>query len=116
MDNPVKKKKDLTPDEIKYGGIVTSNSGSNIPEQESALETFIQTNVHEVINHPEDLKIPFLELNEQIAAYTRENRQSKDVVVATQLACIATGREIKHKEPIVLQTSNPIDIVKLFEY
>jgi len=116
MDNPLKKKKDLTPDELKFGGMISSNAGNSIPEQESALETSIQSDVHESIEHPEELKYPFLELNEHIASYTRENRQSKDVVVAAQLVNIATGREIKHKEPITIQTANPVDLVKLFEY
>lgn len=116
LNNPVRKKKDLTPDEEKFGGMISSVAGSSIPEQESALETYIQENFHEIIESPQLLKSPFLELNDQAASYTNENRKSKDVVVAWQLACIATGREIKHKEPIVAQTTNTIDLLALFKY
>lgn len=116
LNNPLKKKKELTPDEEKYGGMISSNSGNSIPNQESALETYVQENFHEEIEHPQKLKSVFQELNEQAASYTRENRQSKDVVVAWMLACIATGREIKHKEPITFQTTSPVDIAALFNF
>jgi len=114
--NPIKNKKDLTPDEIKYGGMVSSNAGNSIPEQESALETYIHANFHEEIESAEALKSPFLELNEQAASYTRENRGSKDIVVAWQLACIAAKRKTKKEEKPVVEISHITDIENLFKF
>lgn len=116
MTNPLKSKADLTPDERKYGGIISSNAGNSIPEQESSLETYIHEHFHDEIESPDKLKSVFLELNEQASSYTRENRGSKDVVVAWQLAVIGSQRRnIKAKEMIEVETTNIIDIKSLFE-
>lgn len=44
-----------------------------------------------------NIKSPFVELNEQVTSYTRENRGSKDIVVAWQLACIGVSRKAQKK-------------------
>lgn len=112
--NPVKNKKELTPDEVKYGGIYSSNSGNSIPEQESALETYINSGFNEDISHVEEIKCPFVGLNEQAASYTRQNRGSKDAVVAWMLACLAVNRKFKKPEKLAIETSNIVDIEDLF--
>ncbi|MDY3443418.1 hypothetical protein JZ968_06505 [Riemerella anatipestifer] len=112
--NPVKTKKELTPDELKYGGIYSSNSGNSIPEQESALETYVNSYFNEEISHIEEIKCPFVELNDQAASYTRQNRGSKDAVVAWMLACLAVNRKFKKPEPISVETTNIVDIEALF--
>ena len=114
LSNPLKLKKELTPDEEKYGGAYSSNSGNSLPEQESALETYIHGNLHDNIESPHDIKSPFLVLNEKAASYTREKRGSLDAVVAWQLACVAVNRKIKKQEPLNVETSNLVDIQSLF--
>ena len=116
LNNPFKTRKELTPDEEKFGGMISSNSGNSINNQESALETYIHSNFSETIESPTSLKSPFLELNEQASSYTRENRGSKDVVVAWQLATAAVNRKIKKPEPLIIQTASDIDINAMFEF
>ena len=114
LNNPLKLKRELTPDEEKYGGAVSSNSGNSLPEQESALETYIQENFHEHIESTHEIKSPFLLLNEKAASYTREKRGSLDSVVAWQLACVAASRKGKKREPMKIETANIVDIQSLF--
>lgn len=113
LNNPLKTKADLTPDEKSLGGLYTSPA--NIDKEEQALETYIQQKFPEEINE-DDMKSPFLELNESTAGYTRENRKTKDSTVAWQLARIATNRHLKKKEPITTQNTSDETIVELFAY
>ena len=115
LTNPLKTKNNLSSEEEKYGGMYSSNSGNSIPEQEAYLETYIQENFHDEIDHPENIKSPFLELNEQATSYTRENRGSKDIVVAWQLACIGVSRKAQKEKPII-ETTSYQEIAELFEF
>jgi hypothetical protein len=112
-NNPFKNKKDLTPDELSYGGIYTSASARE--KQESSLLTYVKTEFPEVIDE-NNIKCPFVELNEHTSEYTDKNRTSKDDVVALQLARATTSKGIKKKEQITIQTASTEDLAKLFEF
>ena len=114
LKNPLKTKKELTPDEDKYGGVYSSNSGDSVPGQESSLETYINLHFNEHIENAFTLKSPFLHLNEKAASYTREKRGSLDAVVAWQLATLAVNRKIKKVEPTIVELSDVVDIQSLF--
>lgn len=69
---------------------------------------------------PEDtdennIKAPFLELNQSTAEYSRENWKTKDSTVAWQLACIAANRKFKKREPEIIETSSDDSILDLFK-
>lgn len=112
LENPLKSKADLTHDERQLGGIYTS--GGNLDNQEQALETYITKFAPEDIDE-NNIKCPFLELNESTAGYTRENRKTKDSTVAWQFAVMANNRKLKKSETVV-NTKPDEDIMSLFEY
>ncbi|WP_294202999.1 hypothetical protein [uncultured Chryseobacterium sp.] len=113
MNNPLKTKAELTPDEATFGGIYTSVA--NVDKQEQGLETYINENFPEEINK-DNIKSPFTELNESTEAYTRENRKTKDSTVAWQLAFLATNKKVKKREPVSTLNSSEESIVSLFAY
>lgn len=111
--NPFKRGAELTPDEKMFGGIYTS--GSNTDKQEEQLVTYL----HKVCPDDVDenmIKCPFLELNEHATEYTRENRKSKDDIVAWQLSKAATyGRKFV-KERIVVQETSDTKLAELLTF
>jgi hypothetical protein len=113
LDNPLKKKSELTPTEKELGGMYSTPS--NIPTLEHALDTYIKTQFSEEINE-NNIKSPFSELNEHASEYTRDDRGSKDDVVAWQYAKLATSKEMKKKEPIIVENTNPVSILSLLEF
>lgn len=110
LENPLKPKSKLSPDDIKYGGI--SSHITNIPEQETALQSWIHENVPSEIDE-NDLKVPFIEALEDAELYTRQNRQQRDGTVAWMYAVLATSDKIKPKELLNLADTT-IDFEKLF--
>lgn len=110
MNNPLKNKSELTPDEKAHGGIYTSVA--NVDKQEQALETYIQKNLPEEVDE-DNIKAPFPQLNDITESYTRENRKSKDGTVGWQLARIAT-RKKKHPESVEAEYTSDETIVSLF--
>lgn len=117
LHNPLKKKKELTPAELKYGGIYTSNN--NRGKQEQVLESYIQENVPEIVDE-NMLKAPFVELNQMATEYTDQTRTKLDGVVAWQLACLAVSVENSKKDrklddyPIHQEIQNTERILDLF--
>ena len=111
LKNPLKTKADLTHQENKYGGIYTSNA--NTDKQEQALESYIYTYIHEDVDE-NNIKAPFLDLNNITSGYIRENRKSKDSTVAWQLATIANNRKLKKREPQSQQSAYTQSIKALF--
>ena len=101
LNNPFKKGLELTPDERSLGGIYTS--GANTDKQEEQLVTYFHKVLPEDIDE-NNIKCPFIELNEHATDYTRENRKSKDAIVAWQLSKAATYN------PKFLQKQTTVDI------
>lgn len=111
INNPLKLKTQLSPDDLKYGGI--SSHHTNISEQQHALKSWIYENVPSEIDE-NNLKVPFVECIEDAELYTRENRQQRDGTVAWMYAVLATTskevkKETKHEEVVIEQ-----DIYALF--
>lgn len=110
LNNPLKLKKDLSPDELKYGGI--SSHGTNIPEQQNALESWIKDNIPVSVDE-DDLKVPFEDALEDAELYTREDRQKRDGTVAWMYAVLATSDVIQ--PPKELSTANTeVNFTELF--
>lgn len=111
LDNPLKKKSELTPDELEFGGI---HSGAwNIPQQESALENYIVSNLHEEIDE-KDLKVMFIEALEEAEIYRPEDRQKRDQTVAWMYAALAVNEKVKPKQ-VTEVTITETNIVSMFE-
>ena len=98
-NNPFKKRSELSPEDAKYGGLKTSPN--NKGKQEEALETYLQSNVHETIDE-NDIKVPFLDLNVMATEYTDQTRTKLDGIVAWQLACANVSK-------ILIKTENPAE-------
>lgn len=103
LEDPLKKKKELSEQGKKYGGIYTSTN--NRGKQEQYLETYILENVPEVVDENK-IKVPFPELNEMAMEYTDSTRTKLDGVVAWQLACLGVSVENNKKERTL--GNNPI--------
>ena len=111
INNPLKLKSQLSPDDIKYGGI--SSHGTNIPEQQHALQSWIYDNVSVEIDE-NNLKVPFVEPIEDAEIYTRENRQQRDGTVAWMYAVLATTSKEVKKEQITTDEIIEVDIYSMF--
>ena len=98
-NNPFKKRSELSPEDAKYGGLKTSPN--NKGKQEEALETYLQSNVHETIDE-NDIKVPFLDLNVMATEYTDQTRTKLDGIVAWQLACANVSKTL-------IKTENPAE-------
>ena len=92
-NDPFKKPKELNQDDKYYGGVV---SRSNLDKQEAKLHSYVSAFPKEF--NENQIKCPFLDLNTHASEYTRENRGSKDDVVAWMLARAATTKPTKQKE------------------
>ena len=113
VNNPFKRRSELSPDDAKYGGLKTSPN--NKGKQEEALETYIQSNVHESIDE-NDIKVPFLDLNIMATEYTEQTRTKLDGVVAWQLACAATSNTLIKTENTAEQENVTYErIIDLFK-
>lgn len=111
VENPLKKKSELTPDEQEFGGIYSHPS--NIKPQQDALETWINDNLPSSVDE-DNIKVPFVEDLEDAEIYTPETRQQRDRTIAWMYAVLATSQKVKKKEPIT-EASVDVDFVKLFE-
>lgn len=108
--NPLKPKSKLSPDDLKYGGI--SSHATNIPDQQTALQTWIVDNIPSEIDE-NNIKVPFIKALEDAELYTRENRQERDATVAWMYAVLATSDKIKPKEPLS-SADTAVDFTTLF--
>jgi hypothetical protein len=114
LNNPFKVPSELTPDERSMGGVYTSVI--NTDKQEEQLVTYFHKILPEDIDE-NNIKCPFLELNEHATEYTRENRKSKDAIVAWQLSKAATynGKMLfKPKQEITVNSD--IKLVDRFNF
>ena len=114
LNNPFKVSSELTPDERSMGGVYTSVI--NTDKQEEQLVTYFHKILPEDIDE-NNIKCPFLELNEHATEYTRENRKSKDAIVAWQLSKAATynGKMLfKPKQEITVNSD--IKLVDKFNF
>ena len=114
LNNPFKVSSELTPDERSMGGVYTSVI--NTDKQEEQLVTYFHKILPEDIDE-NNIKCPFLELNEHATEYTRENRKSKDAIVAWQLSKAATynGKMLfKPKQEITVNSD--IKLVDRFNF
>ena len=114
LNNPFKVSSELTPDERSMGGVYTSVI--NTDKQEEQLVTYFHKVLPEDIDE-NNIKCPFLELNEHATEYTRENRKSKDAIVAWQLSKAATynGKMLfKPKQEITVNSD--IKLVDKFNF
>ena len=114
LNNPFKVPSELTPDERSMGGVYTSVI--NTDKQEEQLVTYFHKILPEDIDE-NNIKCPFLELNEHATEYTRENRKSKDAIVAWQLSKAATynGKMLfKPKQEITVNSD--IKLVDKFNF
>lgn len=110
LDNPLKPKSKLAPDDIKYGGI--SSHATNIPDQQTALQSWINENVPAEIDE-NNIKVPFIEALEDAELYTRDNRQERDATVGWMYAVLATSDKIKPKEPLS-SADTAVDFTTIF--
>lgn len=116
LNNPLKKKSELTPDERDFGGIISSNNGQgggSIKAQQDALEAYINDNLPVKVDE-DNLKVPFIEVLEDAEIYTPETRQQRDGTVAWMYAVLAVSRKIKRKETPTTETMIERDIMSLF--
>lgn len=114
--DPFKNKSELNDDDKTLGGIYNSGIGNNIEKLDTILHTYVSTYFPEGIETTK-IKSPFLDLNVHATEYIKEkNRKFKDDVVAWQLAKALTSTDIRKREPIPAQTTNPIDLLALFKY
>ncbi|MGK6342847.1 hypothetical protein ACMGDK_11445 [Chryseobacterium sp. DT-3] len=99
LNNPLKKKIDLTPDEKEFGGIVSTFNGKsgNIKAQQDALEAWIIENIPEDVDE-DNLKVPFIDVLEDAEIYEEEDRQKRDGTVAWMYAVLATNEKVQPKE------------------
>ena len=111
LNNPLKQKKNLSPDDLKYGGITSHNT--NIPDQQNALESWIKENIPYSVNE-DNIKVPFYDVIEDAELYTREDRQKRDGTVAWMYAVLATSDTIKPKEAILDTANTQINFTELF--
>lgn len=110
--DPFKKKSELNADDVTLGGIYSLN---NIDKQENKLDSYIKNFFPDQIEENK-IKCPFLELNTHASEYTRQNRGSKDDVVAWQLALALTSKDPKKKEKPIAQNMQPQDLLDLFAF
>ena len=114
LNNPFKVSSELTPDERSMGGVYTSVI--NTDKQEEQLVTYFHKILPEDIDE-NNIKCPFLELNEHATEYTRENRKSKDAIVAWQLSKAATyNGKMLFKQKQEITVNSDIKLVDKFNF
>ena len=96
----------------KYGGI--STTAYNKGKQEQSLETYLHDNVNNDVDE-NDIKIPFLALNEMAIEYSETTRTKLDGVVAWMLASLALSKKDIVKEKIEDTETQYIRIIDLFK-
>lgn len=112
IENPFVEKAKLSTEEKKYGG--TISSGTTVPLQETALESWIHENVSEDVDE-DDIKIPYLEMNEELQIYNGENRKRCDTTVALQMAVAGLSVKKRRRKVVEVEELKEYDIVSLFE-
>lgn len=112
INDPLRKKAELSSTNLKYGGITTT--AFNKGKQEQALETYLHDNVNNDVDE-NNIKIPFLALNEMALEYTDATRTKLDGVVAWMLAAIAVMKKDTRKEEIKEAETQHIRIIDLFK-
>ncbi|MCL1653783.1 hypothetical protein M2T28_14255 [Elizabethkingia miricola] len=95
LENPLKKRSELSDTEKKYGGIHAVEK--NIKEMETFLETYLVNNLTIDIDE-KDLKIGILEVLESLTTYSTDTRKKHDIVAMLQMAVIANSKLNKKKE------------------
>lgn len=108
-NDPFKKKSELNHDDIFYGGVISRN---NLEKQEAVLHSYVSAFPKEF--NENQIQCPFIDLNTHTSEYTRENRGSKDDVVAWQLARATTKKEIKKREPAQPASTSTLSIKEMF--
>ena len=112
LNNPLKSKLQLSPDDLKYGGI--SSHATNIPDQQHALKTYIYDNLGTEIDE-NNIKVPFVEALEDAELYTKDNRQQRDGTVAWMYAVLAVNKQVIKEDKPTTETIKEVDIMALFE-
>lgn len=113
ISDPFKKKSELSPSNLKFGGITTSIA--NKGKQEQSLETYINQYVTDDIDE-NNIKAPFLELNEMALEYAENTRTKLDGMVAWMLATVAVQHKvIKERHDIKEETKTYTRIIDLFK-
>ena len=112
LNDPLRKKSEMSSTNTKYGGI--STTAYNKGKQEQSLETYLHDNVNNDVDE-NDIKIPFLALNEMAIEYSETTRTKLDGVVAWMLASLALSKKDIVKEKIEDTETQYIRIIDLFK-
>lgn len=111
LNNPLKQKHELNGQEKTLGGVYSHST--NIPDQEHALQSFINDTLYEEIDE-NDLKVPFIGALSDAEIYKTADRQKRDQTVAWMYAVLATRKPIKKKVENVGIEIHSEDIYNLF--
>ena len=91
LTNPLKQdRKLLTEKEIELGGIHYSNSDSQKKQLDSALENWLIKNLPNKVDE-KNIKIPYIDVLEELEIYKPEDRQKRDGTVALQYVVVAAN-------------------------
>lgn len=90
ITNPLKAKSELTDKEKEFGGIYYSNSDSLKKKVDSALENYLALNLPPQVDE-KNIKIPYIDVLEELEIYKPEDRQKRDGTVALQYAVVAVN-------------------------
>lgn len=112
LEDPTRLKSQLSTEEKKYGGMVSSPT--TVPLQESALESFIHQNIPDDVDE-DNMKIPYLKLNEELQIYSGDVRKKCDSTVALQLAVLANTTKHRRHTKQNVEEIKEYDIVSLFQ-
>ena len=104
LNNPLRKRSEMTDTELIFGGF--NSSANNMEAQYQALENYIDKNIPREPNE-NNIKVPYLDVIEEIETYRHEDRQKKDGTVAWIYAAIAAERtQLKYKPEKESQNQN----------
>lgn len=112
LDNPFVPKSQLSAEEKKYGGTVSSPS--TVPLMESALESFIYQNIPDDVDE-DNMKFPYLRMNEELQIYNGDIRKKCDSTVALQMAASGLTATKRFKEKPKTEEVQEYNIFSLFE-
>lgn len=111
LTRPDKTPKELSQEEIDFGGMPSSDK--TIFLQETAMETYVNTYIDnpESINNAKCLLLPVLE---DIKNYLPKNRTTKDLTIATMFAIMANNKIVR--QPIrEMYNNNVKDYLSIFQ-
>ena len=104
LNNPLRKRSEMTDTELIFGGF--NSSANNMEAQYQVLENYIDKNIPREPNE-NNIKVPYLDVIEEIETYRHEDRQKKDGTVAWIYAAIAAERtQLKYKPEKESQNQN----------